>query len=127
MTFTVTRSQPRCTAMGDFGLMCWTALSTTITTTITTATTTTPFLRNSRTKFRLRSHMLNVKMNRKADPKNSEKLWKCDYCLSLDTQSHIVWCPAFASLREGKNLHDENDLIDYVNSVMKARDNDKSD
>ena len=83
-------------------------------------------LRNARTKFRLRSHMLNVKMNRKADPKNSEKLWKCDYCLSLDTQSHIVWCPAFASLREGKNLHDDNDLIDYVNSVMKARDNDKS-
>ena len=35
-------------------------------------------LRNARTKFRLRSHILNVKMNKKADPKNSEKLWKCD-------------------------------------------------
>ena len=83
-------------------------------------------LRHARTKFRLRSHTLDVKMNRKSDPMYAKNLWKCDFCFSLDTQSHIVWCPAFATLREGKNLQDDMDLINYVNEVMKIREDFKS-
>ena len=78
-------------------------------------------LRNARTKFRIRSQMLDVKMNKKSDRSNADNLWRCDFCRSLDSQSHIMWCPAFVSLREGKNLHDDDDLISYVQQVMKIR------
>ena len=79
-------------------------------------------LRNARTRFRIRSCMFNVKMNRKSDPKYSEDLWRCDFCKSLDTQAHIMWCPAFVDLREGKNLKDDLDLVNYFNEVMKIRE-----
>ena len=69
--------------------------------------------------FRLRSHMANVKMNQKSDKRYANELWKCDFCLSIDSQSHIVWCPAFASLREGKNLANDLDLVKYFQAVMK--------
>ena len=62
-------------------------------------------LRQSRTMFRARSSMLQVKMNQKSNPAFSAKSWRCDDCLSVDSQSHILWCPAYAPLREGKNLY----------------------
>ena len=83
-------------------------------------------LRSTRTMFRIRSHMLDLKMNRKSDQKYSDEMWKCDFCLSLDTQSHIIWCPAFASLREGKNLQNDMDLVTYFTAVMKIRENQKT-
>ena len=79
-------------------------------------------LRDARTMFRLRSHMTNVKMNQKSDKRYANELWKCDFCLSLDSQSHIVWCPAFASLREGKNQANDLDLVKYFQAVMKLRE-----
>ena len=78
-------------------------------------------LRNARTMFRWRSHMVDAKMNKKSDKQYAKDLWKCDYCLSLDSQSHIIWCPAFASLRVDKNLHDDLDLVQYIQAVMRIR------
>ena len=43
-------------------------------------------LRDSR---RIRSCLINVKVNRKSDKTFANTLWKCDYCKSLDSQSHI--------------------------------------
>ena len=80
-------------------------------------------LRNSRTMFRARSSMLkDVKMNQKSNPKYAAELWKCDDCMSIDTQSHIIWCPAYAPLREGKNLYDDSDLVTYFQQVLKIRE-----
>ena len=80
-------------------------------------------LRNSRTMFRTRSSMLkNVKLNQKSNPKYAAALWKCDDCMSLDSQSHIIWCPAYAPLREGKNLYDDMDLVTYFQQVLKIRE-----
>ena len=79
-------------------------------------------LRNSRTKFRIRSHMVPVKMNRKSDPQFAKELWRCNDCLSMDSQSHILWCPAYAPLREGKNLDDDLDLVTYFQKVIKIRE-----
>ena len=78
-------------------------------------------MRQARTKFKLRSHMLDVKMNRKSDKRYSDTLWRCDFCLSLDSQSHIMWCPAFSSLREGRNIEDDKDIVSYIDQVMKLR------
>ena len=78
---------------------------------------------NSRTIFRARSSMLrDVKMNQKSNPRYAAELWKCDDCMSMDSQSHIIWCPGYAPLREGKNLYDDMDLVTYFQQVMKIRE-----
>ena len=81
-------------------------------------------LRNARMMFRIRSSMTDVKMNKKSDKKYASELWKCDLCKNLDSQSHVLWCPAFSSLREGRSLDNDSDLVTYFNQVMKIR-NDK--
>ena len=69
--------------------------------------------REARTFFRVRSSMIPVKMNMKSNAKFADELWKCDDCMSMDTQSHILWCPAYAPLREGKTLSDDLNLVHY--------------
>ena len=80
-------------------------------------------LRKARLNFRIRSHMINTKFNRKSDKKFAAELWRCDQCKSLDTQSHIVWCPAFSTLREGKDLNNDDDLVSYFQDVLRIRNN----
>ena len=79
-------------------------------------------LRDARMLFRLRSGMVNAKMNRKNDRQYSMDLWRCDDCRSMDSQSHIMWCPAYAGLREGKDLKCDKDLVKYYQQVMKIRE-----
>ena len=76
---------------------------------------------NARTFFRIRSQMVDVKMNQKSSNKHSSDLWKCDFCFSIDSQSHIMWCPAFSSLREGKNLQNDLDVVTYFQDVLRIR------
>ena len=80
-------------------------------------------LTDAGTNFRLRSQTTNVKMNRKSDPGYSAQLWKCDGCGNLDTQCHIMWCPVFAPLREGLDVDNDKDVINYFQQVFKAREN----
>ena len=54
--------------------------------------------------------MLKVKMNEKNNPVYAKQLWKCDACLSLDSQSHLMWCPAFAIIFL-TNQHQEQKVI----------------
>ena len=79
-------------------------------------------LSDARTKFRLRSNMTKVKMNRKSDPKFAAELWKCSGCGNLDSQSHIMWCPSFAPLREGLDVSNDTDVIHYFQEVFKIRE-----
>ena len=79
-------------------------------------------LRNARTNFRIRANMIKTKMNMKNDRNYANKLWKCDDCQSMDSQAHIVWCPVFAPLREGKDLKSDTDLVNYYQQVMKIRE-----
>ena len=78
-------------------------------------------LRNARMFFRIRSHMIDTKFNQKSDQKFAKELWKCNYCKNIETQSHITWCPVFESLRDGKNLKNDSDLVEYFQAVMKIR------
>ena len=79
-------------------------------------------LTDARTNFRLRSNTTNVKMNRKSDPGYAAKLWKCEACGNLDTQCHIMWCPAFAPLREGLDVENDKDVVHYFQEVFKMRE-----
>ena len=80
-------------------------------------------LDNARVKFKLRTKMLDVNFNYKHQPHNEKTLWQCDSCqTSIDTQSHIMWCPAYKDLRTGKDINNDDDLIEYVKKVMDIRE-----
>ena len=79
-------------------------------------------LSEARTMFRIRTLMMPAKMNMKNNKKFADKLWKCDQCQRMDAQSHILWCPFFAPLREGKNIKDDKDLVEYFGKVFKIRE-----
>ena len=55
--------------------------------------------------------------------KASADNWLCNSCYNcIETQSHILWCTAYAQLREGRNLTCDKDLTNYISQVMKIRD-----
>ena len=67
--------------------------------------------------------MLDFKFNYKSNEHHSKELWKCDSCQSaIETQDHILWCPAYLSLREGKSIDNDKDIIKYFTEVMKIRE-----
>ena len=67
--------------------------------------------------------MIETKMNFRNMKNYSHELWLCDSCeRSIETQSHLLWCPAYSSIREGKDLNNEQDLINYIKKVMQVRD-----
>ena len=75
-----------------------------------------------RTKFRLRTKMIDVKFNFKNKNNYSGELWLCDSCeTSIESQSHVLWCPAYQNLREGKDLNSDNDLVQYFKKLMNIR------
>ena len=41
---------------------------------------------------------------------------------SIDTQSHVMICPAYRKLREGKDAGNDKDLVEYLVEVMKIRE-----
>ena len=77
--------------------------------------------------FRIRSRMIDTKMNQQSDKTNAKGLWKCNECGNVDSQSHIVWCPFFAELREGKSLQNDVDLVHYFREVLKIREERRSE
>jgi hypothetical protein len=38
-----------------------------------------------------------------------------------------LWCPAFASLREGKDLNSDIDLVHYYQQVIKIREDNENE
>ena len=80
-------------------------------------------LADARTKFSLRSFMTNCKMNYRSDQENMATLWMCSSCeKAIDSQAHLKWCPAYADLRQGKDINNDKDLIEYIRKVMIIRD-----
>ena len=68
--------------------------------------------------------MFDVKLNYKSDPRHSDKLWQCDSCQSsqIESQDHVLYCPAYADLRVNKDIKSDRDLIDYMRDVLKLRE-----
>ena len=80
-------------------------------------------LSSVRTKFKFRTKMTQfVKMNYSSSIEYSEDLWRCQSCRTkIDTQTHVLWCPEYSSLREGKNLDSDKDLCEYLQAVFRIR------
>ena len=64
-----------------------------------------------------------VKMNYSSDPIYTKELWKCSGCSSIDTESHLLWCPSYASLRLNLDLSNNKDLAKYLQEILKIRFN----
>ena len=68
-------------------------------------------LPDARLKIALRAKMTKtVQMNFKGEPNFIKNGWKCQDCDLPDTQDHIIRCPCYKQLREGKNLNKDKDL-----------------
>ena len=79
-------------------------------------------IHEARTMFRARSKMLNCKMNYSSDPKFMKDLWLCDSSeRAIDQQSHVMICPAYSNLREGKDVNNDEDVARYLAEVMNIR------
>ena len=77
----------------------------------------------ARDKFRLRSQTTRtVKMNFFNNKKFSADLWRCWHCPSMDSQSHIRVCPAYQKFREGRDLDNDLDLVNFFQQIIKLRD-----
>ena len=78
-------------------------------------------LNQARTKFKLRSRMVEVKNNFKGGRTAVNLL--CDSCeSSLETQDHILFCPAYSDLRMDIDLGCDMDLVNYVRQVLVRRE-----
>ena len=77
-------------------------------------------LSQARTLFRVRTRTLKCKLNQSSDRRNMETLWRCQ-CGYMDSQSHILYCPLYQDLREGKDINSDVDIADYFKAVMRIR------
>ena len=62
------------------------------------------------------------KCNMKNNPKFASKLWSIDSCQRIDSQSYFLWCPFFAPFREGKDVQNDTDLVEYFKKVFEIRE-----
>ena len=79
-------------------------------------------LSDARTFFRLRTRMIHCQMNQSSESKNSGSLWRCQDCGYVDTQTHIMHCPAYQNLRVDKSLDSDIDIVNYFKEVLKFRE-----
>ena len=72
--------------------------------------------------FRYRSDMYESKMNYKNNKKYKEENYLCDSCeVSTDESTHVLYCPAYKDLREGKSLDNDEHLASYLLKVLTIR------
>ena len=79
-------------------------------------------LTNVRTLFKFRADLFEAKLNFKNKHRDGNYL--CDSCESeSDLNTHVLFCPAYASLRQDKSLNCDKDLANYLQSVLEMRTN----
>ena len=79
-------------------------------------------LKNVRTIFRFRADLFESKLNYKNMYRDGNYL--CDSCESeSDDSTHVLFCPAYATLRQNKSLNCDLDLANYLQSVLEIRTN----
>ena len=79
-------------------------------------------MEEARMFFRVRTKMVKCKLNQSSDPRNRASLWRCSGCGYIDSQTHILHCPSYQDLREGKDLNSDRDVANYFKEVLKLRD-----
>ena len=74
----------------------------------------------ARVYYRQRYFMLKeAKLNFPSDPRYKEQGFQCNYCSCISSQAHLKVCEEFQYLREGRNLDDDTEFVDYLIEVIK--------
>ena len=82
-------------------------------------------IHDARTKFALRSKMLNtVKMNFKGVRQYAESKWLCDQCKEPDTQEHLLTCVGYSILKIGRDLSKDKEQVEFYRQIVKLRSRD---
>ena len=89
-------------------------------------------IHQSRTRFKLKSMMTpTIQMNFPSNAGFTRDMWMCSGCSTpgdvngkRDTQSHVMICSGYAVLREGKDLSQDKDMVEYFQNVIKLRQQD---
>ena len=78
---------------------------------------------DARQVYKYRSFMYDVQWNYKSNPKYSNDLWHCSSCISaIESQQHVLFCPAYSTLREGRDITSDQDLAEYLQKVLIIRE-----
>ena len=78
---------------------------------------------NARLNFRIRTKMVQtIAFNFSSDPQFVNRLWRCVHCERMDSMSHVLNCEGYRYLREGKDLSNDLDLVNYFRDVILLRD-----
>jgi rubrerythrin len=73
-------------------------------------------MNDARVNFSLRSRMFNCKIIYLNNPVFKAEMWRCDSCQSsVDSQSHILYCPAY------QQLSSDQDIMSYFKEVLAIR------
>ena len=79
-------------------------------------------IQNSRAIFRFRAELFEAKLNFKNKQIYKQEQYLCDSCESaVDENSHVLFCPSYRELRDGKNLQCDRDLATYLQKVLSIR------
>ena len=77
---------------------------------------------NARLRFKIWARMTpTVRMNFGNNREYRCKGWACPDCQAPDTQEHVLTCNAYHSMREGRNLENDSDLVKYFDLVISHR------
>ena len=80
-------------------------------------------LYTARETWRVRSRMLDLGGNYPNMAKYRKTMAKCQACnlQEREDQAHVAKCDAYQDLREGSDLGNETELVEYFSRVMKRR------
>jgi hypothetical protein len=78
-------------------------------------------IEDSRTMFRYRTKMLELKENTKG--RYGRENLGCAACSTgiVESQPHVLQCAVYEDLREGLDLEKDRDMISYFREVLKRR------
>ena len=77
-------------------------------------------LENARILFRYRVELYEAKLN--YENKYKSEGYLCDSCESeSETNSHILFCPAYAKIRENMSLQSDSHMCEYLKQVLEIR------
>ena len=81
-------------------------------------------LYNARAIFRFRVDLFEAKNNFKNRPEYKKEGYLCDSCqYQVDENTHVLFCPSYSSLREGKSLNNDVHWAQYLQKVLEIRTN----
>ena len=83
---------------------------------------------DARLRFKIRTSMTpTVMMNFQSDIQYTHTMWACVGCASLgdgarrDTQTHIMSCSGYDKFRQGKDMTNDKEIVQYFRQVIQHR------